>query len=182
MLHLQWHLANNVVAYIFNLIQHRISNLAWKKANCIFPLFYFQAKLAFERLPIPKVYHPFICGPNKETINRLSEETGAKISVPPHKDEIVVSGEKDGVLRCKQTIMAIYEEKVSGCVVSACGHGCVCQWQLTVKKLMRYIGLPPIIEECREPDGQLQREIEISLQKETQFKSINSELHSVCMS
>lgn len=74
-----------------------------------------QAKLAFERLPIPKVYHPFICGPNKENINRLSEETGAKISVPPHKDEIVVSGEKDGVLRCKQTIMAIYEEKKKKC-------------------------------------------------------------------
>ncbi|CAL1537044.1 unnamed protein product [Lymnaea stagnalis] len=74
-----------------------------------------QAKLAFERLPIPKVFHPFVCGPNKENIIRLTEETGAKISVPPHKDEIVVSGEKDGVLKCKQVMMAIYEEKKRKC-------------------------------------------------------------------
>ncbi|XP_005104751.1 vigilin [Aplysia californica] len=74
-----------------------------------------QAKLAFERLPIPKVFHPFVCGPNKENITRLTEETGAKISVPPHKDEIVVSGEKEGVLKCKQTMMAIYEDKKNRC-------------------------------------------------------------------
>ncbi|XP_059138756.1 vigilin-like [Physella acuta] len=74
-----------------------------------------QAKLAFERLPIPKAFHPFVCGPNKENIIKLTEETGAKISVPPHKDEIVVSGEKDGVLKCKQTMMAIYEEKKRKC-------------------------------------------------------------------
>lgn len=43
------------------------------------------------------------------------DETGAKINVPPlsvQQDEIVVSGEKEGVLKCKATIMRIYEEKV----------------------------------------------------------------------
>ena len=43
------------------------------------------------------------------------EETGARINVPPpsvQQDEIVVSGEKEGVLKCKTTIMSIYEEKV----------------------------------------------------------------------
>ena len=43
------------------------------------------------------------------------EETGARINVPPpsvQQDEIVVSGEKEGVLKCKATIMGIYEEKV----------------------------------------------------------------------
>jgi len=38
-----------------------------------------------------------------------------KIVVPPHsvdKDEIVVSGEKEGVLEAKRFIMTIYEEKV----------------------------------------------------------------------
>lgn len=38
-----------------------------------------------------------------------------KINVPPlsvMSDEIVVSGEKEGVMKCKETIMAIYEEKV----------------------------------------------------------------------
>lgn len=43
------------------------------------------------------------------------EETGAKINIPPpsvQSDEIVVSGEKEGVMKCKATILAIYEEKV----------------------------------------------------------------------
>lgn len=44
------------------------------------------------------------------------EETGSRISVPPpsvDKDEIVVSGEKDGVRVAIDRIMAVYEEKVS---------------------------------------------------------------------
>lgn len=76
---------------------------------------YLQSKLAYERLPVNKVFHPFVCGPNNATIKQLTEETGAKINVPPpsvNSDEIVVSGEKDGVMKCKSTIMAIYEEKV----------------------------------------------------------------------
>lgn len=82
-----------------------------------FVFFYFlsQSKLAFEKLPIQKVYHPFICGPNNSTIKQLIDETGVKINVPPlsvMSDEIVVSGEKEGVMKCKETIMAIYEEKV----------------------------------------------------------------------
>ena len=46
---------------------------------------------------------------------KLIEETGAKINVPPpsvYKDEVVVSGEKEGVHKAVATIMAIYEEKV----------------------------------------------------------------------
>ncbi|XP_071109075.1 vigilin-like [Haliotis cracherodii] len=77
-----------------------------------------QAKLAFERLPVPKVFHPFVCGPNNSNIKQLMEETGAKINVPPPsvmKDEIVVSGEKEGVMKCKATIMQICEEKRRKC-------------------------------------------------------------------
>ncbi|WAR14759.1 VIGLN-like protein [Mya arenaria] len=77
-----------------------------------------QSKLANERLPVQKVYHPFVCGPNNSTIKQLMEETGAKINVPPPsvmKDEIVVTGEKEGVMKCKATIMAIYEEKCRKC-------------------------------------------------------------------
>lgn len=73
-----------------------------------------QAKLAFERLPIPKIYHPFVCGPNRENIAQL-EKTGAKISVSPHNDEIVVSGEKEAVLYCKKAMMDIYEDKKRKC-------------------------------------------------------------------
>ncbi len=46
----------------------------------------------------------------------MMEETGARISVPPpsvQKDEIVVSGEKEGVHQAIDTIMKIYNEKVS---------------------------------------------------------------------
>ncbi|XP_060078333.1 vigilin-like [Ylistrum balloti] len=77
-----------------------------------------QAKLAFERLPVPKVYHPFICGPKNDNIKKWIEETGAKIHMPPPsvmKDEIVVSGEVEGVLKCKANIMKIYEEKKRKC-------------------------------------------------------------------
>ncbi|KAL4221822.1 hypothetical protein ACF0H5_020076 [Mactra antiquata] len=77
-----------------------------------------QSKLAYERLPVAKVYHPFVCGPNNSTIKQLMEETGAKINVPPLSvlsDEIVVSGEKEGVMKCKATIMATYEEKKRKC-------------------------------------------------------------------
>ena len=76
---------------------------------------FLQSRLANERLQVLKVYHPFVCGPHNQTIRQLMDETGAKINVPPPsvmKDEIVVSGEKEGVMKCKATIMAIYEEKV----------------------------------------------------------------------
>ncbi|KAK3104810.1 hypothetical protein FSP39_010756 [Pinctada imbricata] len=77
-----------------------------------------QAKLAFERLPVSYIYHPFICGPNNSYIDKLRSETGAKINVPPPvimKDEIVLSGEKEGVMKCKDAIMKIYQEKKRKC-------------------------------------------------------------------
>lgn len=83
--------------------------------NCAMSFFFVQAKLAFERLPVPKAYHPFVCGPFNQNIKQLMEETGARINVPPasvDKDEIVVSGEKEGVAKCKQVIMGICDEKV----------------------------------------------------------------------
>ena len=43
------------------------------------------------------------------------ERTGAKIHIPPlsaEKDEIVVSGEKEGVMKAVQQIMKVYNEKV----------------------------------------------------------------------
>ncbi|CAG2229559.1 Vigilin [Mytilus edulis] len=77
-----------------------------------------QAKLAFERLPVPKIYHPFICGPKNENVERLIKETGAKINVPRPsvmKDEIVISGDKDGVAKCKDEIMRVYMDKKRKC-------------------------------------------------------------------
>lgn len=94
---------------------HFTNKLIHERSSDFYLKFYFQAKLAFERLPVPKVFHPFVCGPNNSNIKQLMEETGAKINVPPPsvmKDEIVVSGEKEGVMKCKTTIMQICEEKV----------------------------------------------------------------------
>ncbi len=73
-----------------------------------------QAKLAFERLSIPRVYHPFIEGPDKNYIKEIKAKTGAKIHVPPPSaltDEIVVSGEKEGVKEAIDWINATYNEK-----------------------------------------------------------------------
>lgn len=78
-----------------------------------------QSKLATERLQIPKIYHPFICGPDNQIVHELSEQTGAHIRVPPHsqvKDEIVVSGDKEGVMEAKKAILKIYEEKKRKCI------------------------------------------------------------------
>ena len=74
-----------------------------------------QAKLAFERLTVDKEYHPFICGPANKNILALQDQTGARINVPPPsvmKNEIVVSGEKEGVHQAVSSIMKVYEEKV----------------------------------------------------------------------
>lgn len=73
-----------------------------------------QAKLGFERLPIPKIYHPFISGANNTIAKKIMEQTGARINIPPlsvHKDELTVAGEKEGVTTAAKMINEIYEEK-----------------------------------------------------------------------
>lgn len=74
-----------------------------------------QSKKAFERVTVPKIYHPFIVGAQNEKLNQMINETGARINVPPpsvNKDEIVIAGEKEGVLAAKTRIEAIYKEMV----------------------------------------------------------------------
>lgn len=75
-----------------------------------------KAKLASERIPVPKIYHPFICGPDNQYIHELMQKFhDIKINVPPFsvmKDEISVSGEKEGVQKVAQHIRKVYEEKV----------------------------------------------------------------------
>lgn len=77
-----------------------------------------QAKLAFERVNIPKTYHPFICGAHNENVTRIASETGARINIPPPsvmKDELTIAGEKEGVAKAKEIIMKIYEDKKRKC-------------------------------------------------------------------
>ncbi|XP_055529153.1 vigilin isoform X1 [Wyeomyia smithii] len=77
-----------------------------------------QSRKAFERVNIPKIYHPFIMGPQNENVNKMMEETGAKINIPPpsvQKDEIIITGEKEGVLQAKERIEAISKEMEKKC-------------------------------------------------------------------
>lgn len=77
-----------------------------------------QSKKAFERVHVPKIFHPFILGPSNEKLNELAQETGARINVPPPsvmQDEITIIGEKDGVAKAKATIEFIYRDMEKKC-------------------------------------------------------------------
>jgi len=77
-----------------------------------------QSKLAFERLNIEKIYHPFVCGPWNRIKTELVEKYGVRINVPPpsvNRDEITVTGDKEGVMAAVQVLNGIYEEKKSKC-------------------------------------------------------------------
>lgn len=75
----------------------------------------FQSKQAYEKLEIPKQYHPFICGANNEKINTMMTEHNVRINVPPPsvmKNEMTIAGEKEGVLKCKDIIQKYFKEMV----------------------------------------------------------------------
>jgi predicted PilT family ATPase len=80
-----------------------------------------QSKMAQEHLNIPKVFYPWIRGPFNETIDRIIQETGARVNIPPPtatSDFIVITGERDGVFRAAAIIRQIYEEKKNSQTVS----------------------------------------------------------------
>uniref|UniRef100_A0A3B3BWG0 Vigilin n=1 Tax=Oryzias melastigma TaxID=30732 RepID=A0A3B3BWG0_ORYME len=73
-----------------------------------------QDKRAVERVNIDKVYHPFITGAYNKMVGEMTQETGARINVPPpsvNKTEIVITGEKEQVALAVAMIKKVYEEK-----------------------------------------------------------------------
>ncbi|KAK2586763.1 hypothetical protein KPH14_011792 [Odynerus spinipes] len=77
-----------------------------------------QSRKAFERITVPKIYHPFIYGAHNENLNAMMAETGARINIPPpsvQNDEITIAGEKEGVLLAKQKIENIYKDMERRC-------------------------------------------------------------------
>uniref|UniRef100_A0A3Q1K7Z3 Vigilin n=1 Tax=Anabas testudineus TaxID=64144 RepID=A0A3Q1K7Z3_ANATE len=79
-----------------------------------------QDKRAVERLSLEKAFHPFIAGAYNRLVQELSQETGARISIPPPslpKDEIVITGEKEAVALALNRIRAIYEDKAKSVMV-----------------------------------------------------------------
>jgi len=78
-----------------------------------------QSKQAFEKLEIPKIYHPFIQGANNCNINAMLDKySGVRINIPPlsvMKDELSIAGEKDGVLAVKAAITGIWKDMEKKC-------------------------------------------------------------------
>merc|ERR1711970_1111755 len=78
-----------------------------------------QSKQAFERLEVPKIYHPFIQGPSNDYINKMiADNPGVRINIPPlsvQKDELSIAGEKDGVLAVKAAITSIWKDMEKKC-------------------------------------------------------------------
>lgn len=75
-----------------------------------------ESKLATEHVICPRIFYPFIRGPFNETYNNLTQETGAKINIPPsqaNNEVIVITGEKEGVHKAAAVIRAIVAEKHS---------------------------------------------------------------------
>lgn len=78
------------------------------------------SKKSVDRLKMPKIYYPFIAGPHNEKLNKMMEETGAKISLRPvsmeHTD-IVMTGEKEAVQAAKSQIEAILLDMEKTCKI-----------------------------------------------------------------
>ncbi len=76
-----------------------------------------QSKQAYEVLAIPKLYHPFVSGPNGETMKKLiGDHRNVRINIPPlsvMKNEISVAGEKDGVISVCDQIRKMHKDMVS---------------------------------------------------------------------
>lgn len=77
-----------------------------------------QSRKAFERINVPKIYHPFIRGAYDENLTKMINDTGARINIPPpsvQNDEITIAGEKEGVLKVKNIIENIYNDMEKRC-------------------------------------------------------------------
>jgi len=78
-----------------------------------------QSKQAFERLDVPKIYHPFIQGPANDNISKMTAAySGVRINIPPlsvQKNELSIAGEKEGVMAVKEEILKIWKEMEKKC-------------------------------------------------------------------
>uniref|UniRef100_A0AC35UDM8 Vigilin n=1 Tax=Rhabditophanes sp. KR3021 TaxID=114890 RepID=A0AC35UDM8_9BILA len=75
-----------------------------------------RSKQGSESFDIPHLFYPWIRGASGVNYDRWVKEDGVKIKIPPHKSEsetIIVSGDKDAVIKVSSQIKAIYQEKNS---------------------------------------------------------------------
>lgn len=74
-----------------------------------------KAKQGTQSLNIPHRFYPWIRGAFNQTLDRIINETQARINIPPNNSKnetIVITGEREGVERAATQIQAIYDEKV----------------------------------------------------------------------
>ncbi|XP_039250831.1 vigilin-like [Styela clava] len=79
-----------------------------------------QSKLAIEKLNVEKEFHPFISGPRNQLSQKIEQENGVRVHIPPpsvRKNEIVVTGDKDGVTKAVKIIKEIHQRKKSRCTI-----------------------------------------------------------------
>merc|ERR1711981_1267724 len=73
-----------------------------------------QSKQSYEVLSIPKIFHPFITGPNNVNIKNFTERhPSVRVNIPPlsvMKDELSVAGETEGVQAVKAEIMKMFKD------------------------------------------------------------------------
>ena len=73
-----------------------------------------QSKQSYENLAIPKIYHPFITGPNNDNIEKLkTEHPACWVNIPPllvMKDELSLAGETEDVQAVKAKIMKLFKD------------------------------------------------------------------------
>jgi ribosomal protein S3/ribosomal protein L21E len=85
------------------------------------------AKQKTEHLNIPRSFYPWIRGVNNEILDDLIHRTGVKINIPPlqaNSDNIIISGERDGVDAAVAELSHIYQDKKESVV----------SFEITVKK------------------------------------------------
>jgi hypothetical protein len=72
------------------------------------------AKQATESINIPRNIFPWVRGPGNTNLDDLQSQYNVKINIPPpssDKENIVVSGERDGVYKVVDVLKKIYESK-----------------------------------------------------------------------
>lgn len=82
-----------------------------------------ESKLATEHILCPRIFYPFVRGPFNETYDSLTQETGAKINIPPsqaNNEVIVITGEKEGVHKAAAVIRGIIADKQATVKSVAC--------------------------------------------------------------
>ncbi|VDL95499.1 unnamed protein product, partial [Schistocephalus solidus] len=74
----------------------------------------YHAQQAYEKLDIPRIYHPFIRGPGNKFVNEWRERAGVIISFPPG-DHVTVSGKRKEVALAVQEISKIHKSRADRC-------------------------------------------------------------------